>query len=109
MNGKEKFKIKTYLKYLAISPWTEKVSLPNLRTLAWISIIISLIFKLKWVLFISVGVAIVQYFWNEYNRGYYIHWEKARRYERYRKDKNYREIVDAKKEAKHLNSSHCWI
>jgi len=109
MNGKRKFQIKTYLKFLAVSPWTEKVSLPNLRTLVWVSIIVSLVFKLKLVLFVSIGIAIAQYLWNEYKSGYHIHWEKNRRYKKYRTDKSYREAVDTKEEPKHLNSSHCWL
>ena len=80
----DKFKIKTYLKYLAISPWTDKFSIPNFSTIIWILIILSIILKIQYLLFISIFFGVINYLIKEYKSGKFMHWHRQRYV--YRKD-----------------------
>lgn len=76
MDNQSRFKLKTFLYYIVIEPWTEKVSLPNFRTLIWVLIIAASIFKLKYLLFISLILGVVLHLVYEYKSGKFIYWYK---------------------------------
>lgn len=80
MDNLTKFKIKTFLYYLIIEPWTEKVSLPNFRFLIWILIIIASLFRLTYILLISVIIGVILHLVYEYKSGKFIYW--YRQYQR---------------------------
>ena len=101
MDEKEKFRIKTYLKYLLISPWQTKVNMPNFRTAIWILIIISFVFRLRLILFITLGIAVIQYLWCEYKSGKHIHWYRMRMY---REQKDALKKVREERKTQHLNT-----
>jgi len=80
MDHSRKFKIKTFLYYLIIEPWTEKVSLPNLRTLSWILILIALFFRLGVLLLVSISIGIIAHLIQEFRSGKYIYWYRQRKF-----------------------------
>lgn len=80
MKPEYKFRMKTYLYYLIVEPWTTKFHLPNLRTLTWIFIVISFLLKKPILLFISIGLGVVLHAVNEYKSGKHIYWYKQRKY-----------------------------
>jgi len=80
MEEKQKFRIKTYLKFLVISPWTEKITLPNFTTLTWVFIVVSIIIKSRLILIISVCLGIFINLVREYKSGVHIHWLRKRRW-----------------------------
>ena len=82
MNNLTLFKAKTFLYYLIVEPWTEKVSLPNFRSLLWALILMASIYRLTYLLFISLGIGIVLHLVYEYKSGKFIYW-----YRKYQKKK----------------------
>ena len=80
MDQKKKFKIKTFVYYLLIEPWTERFSIPNLRTLAWAFILLSVFLKSITLLVISISVGIISHLVYEFKSGKYIYWYKQRKY-----------------------------
>jgi len=80
MKPEIKFKLKTYFYYLIMEPWTEKVSLPNFRTIALILICFSLFYRIRILLLISVVALVVLHAINEYKSGRYIYWYRQRKY-----------------------------
>lgn len=80
MDPKTKFKLKVYLKYLILEPWTEKFSLPNLKTTIWILIIIAFFLRLKILLIITILLGLIVYLIREYKSGKFIYWYKKRKY-----------------------------
>lgn len=79
-----KFKLKTYLQYLLIEPWTTKFSLPNFRTMTWILIVVALVFRLEALLIISIIVGAIFYLVYEFKSGKYIYWYRQRKYGNYK-------------------------
>lgn len=76
----DKFRIKAFITYLFIEPWTSKVSLPNLRSISWGLIFASLFFRNR-VLTISLMIlGLVIYLFYEYQTGRYIYWYRMRMY-----------------------------
>ena len=75
-----KFKLKTFLIYILLEPWTTKVSIPNLRTLPWIFIIISLILEKPLLLWISIIFGILIHGIYEYKSGKFIYWYRQRKF-----------------------------
>ena len=80
MNDRTLFKLRTFLYYLVIEPWTEKVSLPNLRSVVWVLIIVSSIFRMKYLLLISLFLGVLLHLFYEYRSGKFIYW--YRKYKR---------------------------
>lgn len=80
MEAEKKFRIKTYIKYLLISPFTEKVSLPNPRTILWIAIFISLLFRWGSALVIFLIIQVILYLYHEYESGVAVYWYRNRKY-----------------------------
>ncbi len=74
------FKLKTFLIYILIEPWTTKFSIPNLRTLSWIFIIISLILEKPLWLWISIIFGILIHGIYEYKSGKFIYWYRQRKF-----------------------------
>ncbi len=84
MNNEFKFKIKAYIYYLLVEPWTTKVSFPNFRTITWVLIVLSLIFRLEVLLIISVIVGVIFYLVYEFKSGKFIYWYRQRKYKGYK-------------------------
>lgn len=82
-----KFRIRTFLYYLVVEPFTEKVSLPNFSSIIWILILISVILKIPILLFISIIAGVIFYGIKEYKSGKFIYWYKMKKYKKYKKDK----------------------
>jgi len=80
MNLQFKFKLKTYLYYLVFEPWTSKLSLPNFRTMAWILIVVALVFRSKSLLIISIIVGVIFYLVHEFKSGKYMYWYRQQKY-----------------------------
>ena len=80
MDEGTKFKLRVFLYYLIIEPWTEKISLPNFRTVNTILLCIALFFKWEIVIFVSIIVLIILQLINEYKSGKYIYWYRQRKY-----------------------------
>ena len=80
MEDKEKFKLKAFLIYIFVEPWVTPLKIPNLRTLSWILIIISLILKNSLLLWISIYAGILIHGINEYKSGKYIYWLRQRKF-----------------------------
>ena len=85
MRPETKFKLKTYIYYLVMEPWTENVSLPNLRTIIWVLITIALIFRWRILFFILIPIGVILYLMNEYKSGRFIYWYRQRKYGEQRK------------------------
>ena len=81
LEPKEKFKLKTYIKYLLVEPWVNPFR-PNLRTVVWILIFVSLFFRWNVVLLISLIVGVILYLKSEYKSGKYIYWLRQRDYKK---------------------------
>ena len=84
MEQQTKFKFKTFLYYLLVEPWTERFTLPNFRTIAWILIIVSLVIKSTFLLIISIMIGLISYLTYEFKSGKYIHWYRQRKYKGYK-------------------------
>ncbi len=80
MNGEKAFRLKTYLKYLVLSPFTEQVSIPNPRTTLWIVIFLSLLFRWGSSLIIFLMMQAILYLFYEYKSGKAIYWLRQRKY-----------------------------
>ena len=100
--GALKFKIKTFLYYLIVEPWTEKVSLPNFRTIAWIFILVALFFRIRVLLLISILVGIISYMAQEFKSGKYIYWYRQRKF---REQREALKKVRAEKKDKEKNNN----
>ena len=84
MNPNTKFKLKTYIYYLIVEPWTDKVSLPNFRTISLILLCISLFYRLGGLLLFSVIALIIFHMINEYRSGKFIYWYRNRKFKEQR-------------------------
>ncbi len=84
MKPDTKFKLKTYIHYLLVEPWTDKVSLPNFRTIVLIILCFSLIYKWRELLLISVISLVFLHMINEYRSGKFIYWYRQRKYKEQR-------------------------
>lgn len=80
MDPKTKFKVKTFLYYLVVEPWTDKISLPNFRSVFWILILISLFFRLGTLLLISILLGLISHLVYEFQSGKYIYWYRQRKF-----------------------------
>jgi len=80
MDPKSKFKLKTFIYYLFVEPWTEKISLPNHRTMLWILIFMTFFFKLKILFFLFLLIGLFSHLVHEYKSGKFIYWYKQRKY-----------------------------
>ncbi len=85
MKPETKFKLKVYLYYLVVEPWTEKVALPNMRTVIWILIILAFIYKLDYLFFPLIIIGAVLYLAHEFKSGRFIYWYRQRKYSEQRK------------------------
>ncbi len=85
MKPETKFKFKVYLIYLFLEPWTEKFSLPNIRTTIWILIIIAFSLKLRIFLLPLIIIGVILYLIREFKSGKFIYWYKQRKYKEQRK------------------------
>lgn len=94
MDPENKFRLKVFLKYLFIEPWTEKVTLPNFRTLSMVFLCISLFYKWRVWILISIILLILFQLIDEYKKGDYLRWYRIRK-----GYGNYKEAIrEAKKE-----------
>ena len=84
MEPKTKFKLRTYFYYLLVEPWTEKVTLPNLRTVVWIIIIVSAFLRITLLLLASVVVGAIIHLIQEYKSGKHIYWYRQRKFKEQR-------------------------
>ncbi len=96
MKPETKFKLKTYLYYLLVEPWSEDFSLPNLRTLVWVLVPIVYFFELKIPLLILIIVGLILYFRHEYMSGKFVYWYRQRKYKDQKKA--LKEVRDKRKE-----------
>ena len=84
MDPQYKFKLKTYLYYLFIEPWTDKISLPNFRTLAWVLILVAVFFRLRILLLFSIVFGVLIHLILEFKSGKYIYWYRQRKFKEQR-------------------------
>jgi len=84
VDSKTKFKVKTFLYYLVVEPWTEKVSLPNFRSVFWILILISLFFRLGTLLLVSIILGLISHLVYEFKSGKFIYWYRQRKFKEQR-------------------------
>ena len=84
MDSKTKFKVKTFLYYLVVEPWTEKVSLPNFRSVFWILILISLFLRLGTLLLVSIILGLISHLVYEFKSGKFIYWYRQRKFKEQR-------------------------
>lgn len=84
MEPQYKFKLKTYIYYLFIEPWTDKISFPNFRTLAWVFILIAVFFRLRELLIISIVFGVLVYLIQEFKSGRHIYWYRQRKFKEQR-------------------------
>ncbi|CAK0756769.1 hypothetical protein CCP1ISM_60023 [Azospirillaceae bacterium] len=80
--GRFRFKLKVFLIWLFLNPWTEKITLPNLSTIIWILIGVFFILKKEILLLISIIVGIIFYGIKEWKSGKFIYWYNQRRYKK---------------------------
>lgn len=80
MKPETKFKIKTYLYYLIIEPWTNKAYLPNLQTINWVLILIAAFLRNRLMLIVFIVLGIFFYLMNEFKSGKYIYWYRQRKF-----------------------------
>jgi hypothetical protein len=86
MKQETKFKLKTYLLYLILEPWSERVTLPNFSTIVWILILLSIIFKVVILLWISIIFGIIFSVIKEWKSGKFIYWYRMKKYKNYKKE-----------------------
>ncbi len=84
MKPETKFRLKIYLYYLIIEPWTENISLPNARTIIWISIIIAFLFKIEVLLFSFIILGLIFHLIHEFESGKFIYWYRQKKYKKQR-------------------------
>ena len=80
MKPETKFKLKVYLYYLIVEPWTENVSLPNMRSVVWILIMIALIFRWRILFFLLIPIGVILYLIHEFKSGKFVYWYRQRKY-----------------------------
>lgn len=80
MDEEKAFRLKTYLKYLVVSPFTEKYNFPNPRTSLWIAIFLSLLFRWNSALVIFLIMQAILYLYHEYKSGIAIYWYRRRKF-----------------------------
>jgi hypothetical protein len=81
MKWKEtKFRLKIYLLYLVVEPWTSELSLPNLRTISWTLIFISLFLKIFWLQLTLLIMGLLLYLFYEFKQGQYLGWYRQRKF-----------------------------
>ena len=97
MDPKNKFKLKTFLYYLVLEPWTEQVTLPNFRTLNTIFLCISLFLRWKIGVLIGIILLVALQLVDEYKKGDYINWYRFRKYG------NFKEALKKVREEKKKN------
>lgn len=76
----KRFKLKTFIYYLLVEPWTEKITMPNTRTAAWIVIFLGLFLKIKLLLLLGLTSGLLSYLFYEYKNGKYIYWYRNRKF-----------------------------
>jgi len=67
-----------------VEPWTEKVSLPNFRSVFWILILISLFFRLGTLLLVSIILGLISHLVYEFKSGKFIYWYRQRKFKEQR-------------------------
>lgn len=80
MDPQYKFKLKTYLFYLLVEPWSENISLPNFRTIAWLLILAAIFFRLRILLLVSIIFGIIVHLVREFKSGKYVYWYRQRKF-----------------------------
>jgi hypothetical protein len=83
MNEEKKFRLRAFVKYLFIEPWTESISLPNFRTLNTVFLCFALLYRWKVGILISIILLVLLQLINEYKQGKYIYWYRSRKYKDY--------------------------
>lgn len=82
-----KFKLKTFVYYLLIEPWTEKVAGPSLKTASWILVFAGWAFRLSWIFFSGIILLAIVYVIKEYKSGKFIYWYRQRLYKKTKDEK----------------------
>ena len=100
MEPKTKFKIKTFFYYLVVEPWTEKISLPNFRSVSWVLIFIAVFFRFRYLLLISIILGLTFHLISEFRSGKFIYWYRQRKFGEQREA-----LKKIKEERKNENSS----
>jgi len=77
---KFKFKLKTFLIYTILWPWTERMAIPNLSTVSLIALFISLLIRNFTFVWISFGAWIIFYGIKEWKSGEFIYWYRQMKY-----------------------------
>lgn len=80
MNPTTKHHLKVFFKYLFLEPFTEKVSLPNIRTIFWILSIVFLLTGIYSLLLISLFIGLILHAVREYKSGKHMQWYRNRNY-----------------------------
>ena len=80
MDKEKAFRLKTYVKYILITPWTSNVSLPNSRTILWIAIFVSLLFRWGSSLIVFLIIQLILYLYHEYKSGIAVYWYRQKKY-----------------------------
>lgn len=84
MKPETKFRIRTYLYYLLVEPFTEKVNFPNTRTLSWIILLLGFFLKITPLFFLGIISGVFSYLYWEYKSGKYIYWYRNRKFKEQR-------------------------
>jgi len=82
-----RFKLKTFIYYLLVEPWTEKIVAPSLKVAAWILIFAGWLFRFSWIFFIGIAALVVAYVIKEYKSGKFIYWYRQRLYRKIKEEK----------------------
>lgn len=78
------FKIKVYLYYLVVEPWTSQVRIPNLRSLSWVFIFIAFLFRNFIIEMSFATLGVLLYLIYEFKEGKYLYWYRSRKYKEHR-------------------------
>ncbi len=84
MKPETKFKLKAYLYYLIMEPWTDNISLPNTRTVFWVLTLVAIFFKSEILLLLSVIGGLIFYLLHEFKSGKFIYWYRQKKYKKQR-------------------------
>lgn len=76
----KKYKLKTFIYYLLVEPWTENITMPNTRTAVWIIIFFGVITNTRSLIFLGFIAGVLSYLFYEYKNGRYIYWYRNRKF-----------------------------
>ena len=84
IDSETRFKLKTYLYYLAVEPFTERFNFPNTRTVSWGIVIVGALFRIDLLLFVGLVGGLCSHLYWEYKSGRYLSWYRNRKFKEQR-------------------------